>query len=619
MNDKKGTLFVMDLDMSAIHTCSFPLHVNALRIEAAVWRSLVCQPLAKNTPAVWDITDVKAEPLSLIGHTKAVSALCFSHDEPVLLCSAADDYVFVWNIRKCQHDFAKQLKVTGNVVVVRPGTTTYISFSLDAEHIALCVDSVVKIASVSKAKIVAELASHQAKVTAAEFCPHYTGTLVSISDDRTFKVWNVQDVSVLYHSQIITSSPLISISMNKAEPHVAVGSAGGVVKVFDLTDGNNFRQLFQLDVGKHLAKAHRTQNQETQKKQFFPDTSAVSSHSGTSRQRTVSDTSVKGDASFSKIESSNSVLSVFYVHTQPQNLRNVSHKGHHAVSDALSSVSPFLAIATTDALLLISSRTLDLLNSVNLKEPLYSTLFSSTDRRTIGAISMASTGLVNSQQLLTVVGTLFESQVHAIQWKIPSSYDSSVINTIHNQSPGDSFQDQLNSASSLDDALSMVAKTPLLEDSPLKIELLPKGETTRNGLSASRQSTLNKKKKPDLMNQPLTFKSSIKSSGYFQSPCRTMFKPKINNSQKSKDAERHPTGRSQFCVQEYPSDAGPPREIEEKLNVSAIPTAIRSLKFSPSGKGLACSLTNMSMLVFHTPYGQKESSIFVGHEGRLSS
>ncbi|PVD27117.1 hypothetical protein C0Q70_12268 [Pomacea canaliculata] len=546
MNDKKGTLFVMDLDMSAIHTCSFPLHVNALRIEAAVWRSLVCQPLAKNTPAVWDITDVKAEPLSLIGHTKAVSALCFSHDEPVLLCSAADDYVIVWNIRKCQHDFAKQLKVTGNVVVVRPGTTTYISFSLDAEHIALCVDSVVKIASVSKAKIVAELASHQAKVTAAEFCPHYIGTLVSISDDRTFKVWNVQDVSVLYHSQIITSSPLISISMNKAEPHVAVGSAGGVVKVFDLTDGNNFRQLFQLDIGKHLAKAHRTQNQETQKKQFFPDTSAVSSHSGTSRQRTVSDTFSKRGCQFHQ------------------------------------------------------------------------------DRRTIGAISMASTGLVNSQQLLTVVGTLFESQVHAIQWKIPSSYDSSVakqsvINTIHNQSPGDLFQDQLNSASSLDDALSMVAKTPLLEDSPLKIELVPKGETTRNGLSASRQSTLNKKKKPDPMNQPLTFKSSIKSSGYFQSPCRTMFKPKINNSQKSKDAERHPTGRSQFCVQEYPSDAGPPREIEEKLNVSAIPTAIRSLKFSPSGKGLACSLTNMSMLVFHIPYGQKESSIFVGHEGAVNT
>lgn len=35
---------------------------------------------------------------------------------------------------------------------------------------------------------VAVLEGHDGLVTAAEFCPHYTATLVSISEDRTFKV-----------------------------------------------------------------------------------------------------------------------------------------------------------------------------------------------------------------------------------------------------------------------------------------------------------------------------------------------------------------------------------------------------------------------------------------------
>lgn len=29
---------------------------------------------------------------------------------------------------------------------------------------------------------------HTARLTGAEFCPHYTSTLVTISEDRTFKV-----------------------------------------------------------------------------------------------------------------------------------------------------------------------------------------------------------------------------------------------------------------------------------------------------------------------------------------------------------------------------------------------------------------------------------------------
>ena len=37
-------------------------------------------------------------------------------------------------------------------------------------------------------KVLATVEGHTARLTCAEFCPHYTSTLVSISEDRTFKV-----------------------------------------------------------------------------------------------------------------------------------------------------------------------------------------------------------------------------------------------------------------------------------------------------------------------------------------------------------------------------------------------------------------------------------------------
>ena len=44
------------------------------------------------------------------------------------------------------------------------------------------------------------LEGHDGPVTAAEFCPHYSATLVSISEDRTFKVMHGYDVYTLEHT-----------------------------------------------------------------------------------------------------------------------------------------------------------------------------------------------------------------------------------------------------------------------------------------------------------------------------------------------------------------------------------------------------------------------------------
>lgn len=40
-------------------------------------------------------------------------------------------------------------------------------------------------------RLVATVEGHTSRLTSAQFCPHYTTTLVTISEDRTFKVYSI--------------------------------------------------------------------------------------------------------------------------------------------------------------------------------------------------------------------------------------------------------------------------------------------------------------------------------------------------------------------------------------------------------------------------------------------
>ena len=149
--------------------------------------------------------------MNLVGHKQPVCSLCFSHDEPRLLCSAAEDYIIVWNVRKCLYNSSHGLEVRGQVILSHPGDVSHACFSMDAARIALCTDAVVKIINISQCKMVAKLVGHAARVTAAEFCPHYSATLVTVSDDRTVIVWDVDNLCLVYQSPVLCAAPLLSL------------------------------------------------------------------------------------------------------------------------------------------------------------------------------------------------------------------------------------------------------------------------------------------------------------------------------------------------------------------------------------------------------------------------
>ena len=615
------------------------LQVNQCRLDPAVCASLLALPLSKTSVGLWDVRDPRSEPVSLVGHRRPLCALCFSHDEPRLLCSAAADYVIVWNVRKCLHNSSHGLEVRGEVILPDPGDVSHVCFSMDAARVALCTDAVVKVVSISLCKVEARLVGHAARVTAAEFCPHYSATLVTVSDDRTVIVWDVENFCLVYQSAVLSAAPLIALCMNRSEAHVAVASAGGMIKVFDLADNKNFRQLCQMDVGKMLSRFRQAQQQR--KSPVLADGPVTVTKLGVSKKADLGPVAGDGDASLSSIECSDSVLSLLYCcpgaggeqsAQGPGTCTGAALRGHGAVGQVLSADSPVLVIVASRCMIQVDSRTLDVLSLVDFEESIPSTFQPSVKELTVGGVGLAGSGQASPMQLVTVVGTLFESRVHSIQWELASSRSCRGVADLDGSAarltlaPSREAEGETCRTPLAPDDLSMVATRPLIDHSLLKSEFVP---SSSSGTSASgrnqtthRGSVGVRGKKPDPMNQPLTFKTKVKSSGYTQAPRTTMFQPKTNPRSKSMEVSKGGRGQSlaaKISSQEYPHDAGPPSQTLCKLTTGSIPASVTSLRFSSTGQHLACCLSNKTSLLFPSPFGQKDSSVFVGHDSAVNS
>ncbi|CAK7299636.1 WD repeat-containing protein 27 [Vulpes lagopus] len=133
---------------------------------------------------------------------------------------------------------------------------SHVPLACSAQYCAFPVDGNVlclwntKDPSYQSRSILAELEGHRGHVTAAEFCPWQTHIIISVSEDRSFKVWDHHVGSLIYNSPVLTAFPLLSLLIDAKSRQLVTGCANGQLWIFSLVEGHHFRCVTRVSLKK---------------------------------------------------------------------------------------------------------------------------------------------------------------------------------------------------------------------------------------------------------------------------------------------------------------------------------------------------------------------------------
>ncbi|XP_006882903.1 PREDICTED: WD repeat-containing protein 27 [Elephantulus edwardii] len=221
----------------------------ASHVQLACSGSHCAFPRNSRELCVWDASHPSHQPLILRGHQQAVTALAFGNTEsPLLLGSASCDHILVWNLKECTEDALQGTAPCGTVLGSLLGTVLCMKFSPDDRTVAVCAGNGVLILDVQKLCILAKLLGHLAPVTALAFCTWQVHTVISVSEDRSFKVWDHRVGTVVHTSPVLTAYPLLSVLVCEETKQLITGSADGQLWIFSLVEAHHFREVARVDL-----------------------------------------------------------------------------------------------------------------------------------------------------------------------------------------------------------------------------------------------------------------------------------------------------------------------------------------------------------------------------------
>ncbi|XP_038078106.1 WD repeat-containing protein 27-like isoform X2 [Patiria miniata] len=626
--------------MAAVHQSTLTTPFAPSHLQLGCNGVYLALPVAKSV-GVWSLQSLSSKPLVLEAHKKKLSCLCFGRQHnPTLLCSAAEDYIIVWNVEQARNTYDLGDQIRGQIIGQCLGHVQYCSFSYDDALVAVCIGCEVLILDSKVERLDTTLEGHMAPVTCAEFCPYHPATLVSVSEDRTFKIWDITRGCLVYQSCIISASPFLSLAMNTNSECFAVGSSDGQVRIFDLTEGNGYRCLHQLDIAK-LLRTQRETKELDKNSSTASGPRTISSHPAWKRpenDQPIAD-GTPDDSDFSS-EAGEAILGLHFTtkvaSTDPSSgvaqSKPPSLLPDDSLIEELLDESPMLVVGTPGALLQINTHSFEMATFIDFQDPIPS----GTDQHYIALSgSYAFAQMANSDsRTWCIIGSVFENAVDVIQLRtpppsklspppsklspasIPSLLDNLTLETsTSTSSPQDDDAEQL----------TVISSAPLSETSVLRSEMTSKPKELN--FKTKPQGGKTGTKKPSgssasgVQDQALTFKSKIKSSGYTGAPRAKMFSPKTNVV-KTSSAKREKAGSagaaSRSVTKQYPIDADPPTTVKTKIDVGNQSVPINSIAFSGDGQNLACALANKSAQLFKMPLTGKGTS-FTGHNAAVNT
>ncbi|KAM9727127.1 WD repeat-containing protein 27 isoform 1-T1 [Menidia menidia] len=212
---------------------------------------------------IYSNTDLEKKPLVLTGHHGNITAITFGKgDGPGFICSASTDYVIVWDIDLCLRRTYEGEVAAGLVIGTLLGEVVHLAFCFSNDRVAACSGTTIYVLNSKREETISTLTGHLGPLTSAEFCPWNKNVLVSVSEDRTFKVWDLKTEAVFYQSFVLSGAPLLSILFLETDRHLMTGSADGQIWSFSLSDDQKCQLVKKMDLQK-MEKTHQAQKGNT--------------------------------------------------------------------------------------------------------------------------------------------------------------------------------------------------------------------------------------------------------------------------------------------------------------------------------------------------------------------
>ncbi|XP_019643830.1 PREDICTED: WD repeat-containing protein 27-like isoform X1 [Branchiostoma belcheri] len=470
--------------MSAWLELTIPTATSPSHTQHSCNGTYLAVPHGKGEVGVWSLQDLGFRQLDLVAHRKAVTATSFGfHSQPTLLCTAAEDYIIVWNIEEARHMYEKGQQIRGQIIGQVLGYVQHVSFSPDDTLIAACIGTEVLVLDSQVERLHSTLEGHNSTVTSAEFCPHYKSTIVSISEDRTFKVWDLENSALVYQSAIISAFPFLSLSHDPTKESFAVGTSDGQVRIYDLSDGSGFQLLHQVDIGKTISKWKAAKEDNRPREEKGPVT--VSSRP-TWQKPQSQDPGPQNDMTSGESEASAAILGLYYCQNVRSRQDAVQQTAPNflgqdsSLVDNLLDIAPVLIVGTADALVFINAHTFETTSLLDFGDYIPSMVKDGPSQCNIPLAGSFAFGQgADRQQVWCLVGSLFQKSVDVLRLTVPA-----------HEGLGQRLESLSLSSPVVDDGaggeggtveISVLSSTPLSENSPLRSELVPRSKETSSG------------------------------------------------------------------------------------------------------------------------------------------
>ncbi|XP_072369231.1 WD repeat-containing protein 27 isoform X3 [Scyliorhinus torazame] len=533
-------------------------------------------PHDKRDVCVWNIHSPILQTLQLKGHHQSITALAFgNHHEPMLLSSAAEDYIIIWDMEACQRNIQEGFVPRGTVVGTLLGKVLYLCFSPDDQALATCADDKIFVLSCKQEEILAVLEGHLAVVTAAEFCPWQVNILVSISEDRTFKVWDFTSNALLYQSAVLSGSPLLSLCMDNRTNQFITGSANGQLDVFTLLDKQQCRRVLHIDLQKEQQKYSCRIHQKVR----LTENSDVNCMSSLSNCKNLQYSS--------PYVNSNDLESGPRACIELPILR-MCHCEYLLCSllkkdPSFTEGSSSLWVGTINGLFNINLATGELDATVQFEDHLELSI------QTAGSCAIGSR---STDKIFCLLSSMFGEQIALLE--------------VHMNELAKMCLQYSNE----EESLSVIARSPLLTTSPLNCDLQQKEKSKPAGHTKAATSSIKDK--------PVVFHTKVKSSGYTSAPTSVnMFTPTVNPRKSISSVKKEANSSLKGVTKEYPLDSLAPSRLHARVAVSNQPTSVCCIQYSGDGKLLAVGLADKSMLVYNSSL-TGSPTVFKGHDGAVN-